>query len=142
MVPMNFKRILSRNYVLHVRSDSRVFKDERYYKFCDTYITKYAWRRKIEILMDAENYKYLAPYTTEDESDKCFEIMYNTNYILLERLLSEIGAKLITITKPYTQALGGFRHKAVKMPVPKGILFDNMPQKMLFLIKNPNLYEN
>lgn len=142
MVPMNFKQILSRDRVLHVRSDSRVFKDERYYKFFDENSIKYAWRHSIKRLMDAGNYEYLDPYANENESNKCFEIMYNINYFLLEKTLDEIGAKLVTITKAYTQTLGGFKYRSAKMPMPKGILFDNLPQKMLFLIKNPNLYAN
>ena len=139
--PMNFKKIQSRGYVIHVRSDSRIFKDDRYRPFLGSF-AKYSWQYRLEAFMAYENYMYLHTYSHEDETDKCFEIMYNINHLLLERALDDIGAKLITITKQYTQTLGGFRLKTAKMPYPLGILFDTMQHKMLYLVKHAHILKN
>jgi len=136
---MNFKEIQSRGHVIHVRSDSKVFKDQRYYSFgrCDS---KYSWKHHVERFMKSENYRFLLPYPNEDETNKCFEIMYNSNHHLLEKILKDNGAKLITITNEYTQILGGFKRRLAKMPMSRGILFDSMHHKMLYLVKHPNLF--
>ena len=136
---MNFKEIQSRGYVIHVRSDSRIFKDDRYRPFLGSF-SNYSWQYRLETFMHYENYRYLHTYSHEDETDKCFEIMYNTNYLLLERALDNVGAKLITITKSYMQTnVSGFRLRTAKMPYPLGILFDTMQHKMLYLVKNAHI---
>jgi len=137
--PMNFKEIQSRGYVIHVRSDSRIFKDDRYRPFLGSF-ANYSWQYRLETFMACENYMYLHTYSHEDETDKCFEIMYNMNHLLLERALDKVGAKLITITKRYTQTnVSGFRIRTAKMPHPLGILFDTMQHKMLYLVKNAHI---
>ena len=83
MAPMNLKNIISRGYVLHVRQDSRTFQDERYYPFFPSF-AKYSWQYRIETFMHKEKCKYLHTYTNEDETNKCFEIMYESNHNLLE----------------------------------------------------------
>lgn len=142
MVPMNFNQILNRGYVLKVKTSSIIFKKEEYYPFLnkDAIWSKYSWRRGIAKFMNSfkEN-SFLDPYVDENESTMCFEVAYETNHRFLEKYLKEIRAKLIVIRHTYTQTLGGFRTKTAKMYYIVGILFDNMPSKMLFLIKNPDL---
>lgn len=140
MAPMNLKNIISRGYVLHVRQDSRTFQDERYYPFFPSF-AKYSWQYRIETFMHKEKCKYLHTYTNEDETNKCFEIMYESNHNLLEKSLDNVGAKLVTVTQQYIQTLGGFKHRTTKMPYPRGILFDTMHHKMLYLIRYPYLYD-
>jgi hypothetical protein len=140
MGPMNLKSIISRGYVLHVRQDSRTFQNEKYYKFhyCNNEI--YNWTYKIEKLMGSENYRFFHSFTNENETNKCFEIMYETNHNLLEKMLDDVGAKLVTVTRHYIRTVGGFKYRMAKMPYPRGILFDTVHHKMLYLLKHPNLF--
>jgi len=136
---MNLAEILSRGHTLKVRRDSKIFSDERYYSFGD-YVGKYVWRRNVERFVKSFGYTYLQSYISEDETDKCFETLYESNLHKVERSLKDSGAKFVTISLTYSQSLAGFRKRIAKMTIPIGILFDSMHHKMLYLLKNPNLF--